>query len=270
MKPGQGKAKRERRLARKKAEKAEASAQGKQNDMNAKSKQNVKVLSGRTDSTVAAAPTIKKNRRPKKKAAWKCSVFIGQLPWDTTEEVVKSALGKVGVKNATIRMLHDKITERFRGICFVDVETEKDRTKILDLHHTKIKGREINVEKANVGSSRKQEVDQEATDEGAEGSRPERLRFQQHLSEKEVWMLVEEAIEGSEGLLREDDFDEKNCSFLGLLEVSVAQKALESVCKGFKGKDIRNRQAYVMGIIEKVAQKQHALKSRRGAKSQQT
>lgn len=64
------------------------------------------------------------------------------------------------------------------------------------------------------------------------------------------------AVSESKGVIKRDDFDAKNISFLSLLDRKVAETALKEVIKRSKNQKVRNRQAYCMGIIIRVVKKE--------------
>eukprot|EP00959_Pyramimonas_sp_CCMP1952_P427204 8947200-Pyramimonas_sp.AAC.1 len=57
-----------------------------------------------------------------------------------------------------------------------------------------------------------------------------------------VETLVRNAVAESKGVLKREDFDSKNISFLSLLEKGQAEKALKEVVKRSKNTKVRNRQ----------------------------
>jgi hypothetical protein len=71
-----------------------------------------------------------------------------------------------------------------------------------------------------------------------------------------VETLVRNAVSESKGVIKRDDFDAKNISFLSLLDRKVAETALKEVIKRSKNQKVRNRQAYCMGIIIRVVKKE--------------
>jgi hypothetical protein len=75
-------------------------------------------------------------------------LFIGQLSFDTTTEDLLNYLKDTGVEgDISVRLLTDKDTKKSKGAAFVDFFGGKRSLKrIMDLHHTVLKGRRINVE----------------------------------------------------------------------------------------------------------------------------
>jgi len=68
-------------------------------------------------------------------------LFLGNLPYDTTEEEIKGMLKGYGV--STISMPKDRETQRFRGFAFADV-TDPDKA-IADLNGGEFGNRAIKV-----------------------------------------------------------------------------------------------------------------------------
>lgn len=75
-------------------------------------------------------------------------LFIGQLSYDTTSDDLLNYLKATGVEgDISVRILTDKETGKSRGAAFIDFFGGKRSLKrIMDLHHTMLKGRRINVE----------------------------------------------------------------------------------------------------------------------------
>jgi RNA recognition motif-containing protein len=75
-------------------------------------------------------------------------LFIGQLSYDTTSAELLEYLKSSGVTGEiSVRLLTDKENGRSKGAAFIDLFGGKRSLKrILDLHHTMLKGRRINVE----------------------------------------------------------------------------------------------------------------------------
>lgn len=67
--------------------------------------------------------------------------------------------------------------------------------------------------------------------------------------------LVRNEVAASRGVLKREDFDDKNMSFLGLLDRDVVEEALKVASKKAKNTKVRNRQAYLMGVILRIANK---------------
>lgn len=73
------------------------------------------------------------------------SLFVGNLPWTTTEDEIKNAFNGVNVLSA--RIIKDKLTGKSRGFGFVDVD-DSDMEKAIAFNGTKLGAREIVVNEA--------------------------------------------------------------------------------------------------------------------------
>lgn len=74
-------------------------------------------------------------------------VYIGNLPFETTEEQVRRLCAPFGdVKSVT--MIKDRESGRFRGFCFVEMEDKAATAAIAALNGKKVDGRKIKVNKA--------------------------------------------------------------------------------------------------------------------------
>ena len=70
-----------------------------------------------------------------------------------------------------------------------------------------------------------------------------------------VERLVKNQVLASGGALQREDFDDKNLSFLGLMERPIVEEVLRVASKKAKNINVRNRQAYIMGVIIRVSKK---------------
>jgi len=68
-------------------------------------------------------------------------IFIGNLPYDTTEEELKGVLRPYGMKK--LHMPTDRETKKFRGFAFADL-TEADKA-VSELHEGDFGGRTLRV-----------------------------------------------------------------------------------------------------------------------------
>lgn len=82
-------------------------------------------------------------------------VFVGQLSFDTTSEELEAHLRAHNIEGPiSIRMLSDPQTGKFKGTAFVELEGARELHKCITLHHSKLKGRVINVEKSCGGKNK--------------------------------------------------------------------------------------------------------------------
>jgi len=75
-------------------------------------------------------------------------LYVGGLPYSTTEEALREAFGKVGeVANATI--ITDKMSGRSKGFGFVEMANDDDAAKAIEMWNGKeLDGRTLTVNEA--------------------------------------------------------------------------------------------------------------------------
>jgi RNA recognition motif-containing protein len=82
-------------------------------------------------------------------------VFIGQLDFKVTAADVERHLRSGGVEGPVkVRLNLDPATKKSKGTAFVELEGPREMHKCLGLHHTKLGGRRINVEKTCGGRNK--------------------------------------------------------------------------------------------------------------------
>ncbi len=75
-------------------------------------------------------------------------VYIGNLSFETTEQQVRDLFAPYG-SIASINMVRDRDTNRFRGFCFVEMKAEADaEAAIAGLKGTEVNGRKVRVNDA--------------------------------------------------------------------------------------------------------------------------
>ena len=81
-------------------------------------------------------------------------LYVGSLPYSTTDADLKDAFSQVGaVTSATVMM--DKMTGRSRGFGFVEMANDEDAQKAIDMWNGKeMDGRKITVNEARPLSER--------------------------------------------------------------------------------------------------------------------
>lgn len=73
-------------------------------------------------------------------------LFIGNLSFRTTVEDVQAHIEPTGVVPTAVRLQTDPVTKKPKGFAFVDLPDFMSLDKVLNLHHTSLGGRKINVE----------------------------------------------------------------------------------------------------------------------------
>jgi hypothetical protein len=82
-------------------------------------------------------------------------VFIGQLSFSASEQDVESHLRTHGVEgNISVRLLKKTDSGESRGMAFVELEGARELHKCIALHHSRLQGRVINVEKSCGGKNK--------------------------------------------------------------------------------------------------------------------
>jgi hypothetical protein len=83
--------------------------------------------------------------------------FLGQLSYNSTESSIEGYLRDKQIKgDIKVRLLTEANSNRSRGMAFVTVEAAAELHKVLALHHTKLDGRRINVERSCGGRNKNQ------------------------------------------------------------------------------------------------------------------
>ncbi len=75
-------------------------------------------------------------------------IFVGNLPFDCTEEEIRGAFSPYG-EVASVRMLTDRISGRFRGIAYVVMNGDAEAASAIEnLNGKDLKGRPMRVDKS--------------------------------------------------------------------------------------------------------------------------
>lgn len=76
------------------------------------------------------------------------TLYVGGLPYATTEEAIKAAFSQAGTVTS-VKIVIDKMTNRSRGFGFVDMSTDEEAQAAIDMWHGKdFEGRTITVNEA--------------------------------------------------------------------------------------------------------------------------
>ena len=81
------------------------------------------------------------------------SLFVGNLPWSTTEDELRAKFEE-HVKVLAVRLISDKMTGRAKGFGFVEVEDADMDKAISSMNGQKIGDREIVVNEARPRTER--------------------------------------------------------------------------------------------------------------------
>ncbi|XP_064620962.1 uncharacterized protein LOC135483844 [Lineus longissimus] len=99
-----------------------------------------------------------KQGKGKKKNQQKFVLFVGNLPFKADKENVQKHFERCG-KIVSLRFPIDKATGKAKGFAFIEFEDRYAFKRGLLLHHSKMFGREINVEFTSIGGNSKTRTD---------------------------------------------------------------------------------------------------------------
>ena len=75
-------------------------------------------------------------------------LFVGGLPWKTTEDELRDAFSKAGTV-ASVAVITDKVTGRSKGFGFVEMESDEEAQAAIDMWNNQdFGGRNIVVNEA--------------------------------------------------------------------------------------------------------------------------
>lgn len=84
------------------------------------------------------------------------TLYVGNLPWSTTEEELKNIFASYGTVYSA-RIISDRNTGRSKGFGFVEVDESEAEKMISALNNTEVKGRRIIVNEAKPREERPRE-----------------------------------------------------------------------------------------------------------------
>ncbi|ACK41705.1 MULTISPECIES: RNA recognition motif domain-containing protein [Dictyoglomus] len=84
------------------------------------------------------------------------TLYVGNLPWSTTEEELKNIFASHGTVYSA-RIISDRNTGRSKGFGFVEVDEKEAEKMISALNNTEVKGRRIIVNEAKPREERPRE-----------------------------------------------------------------------------------------------------------------
>lgn len=83
------------------------------------------------------------------------TLYVGNLPFSTSEEQVRELFAQYGTVHA-VRLITDRITQRFRGFGFVEMDQAEADAAIQALDGTDMGGRALRVGEARPRRPRQQ------------------------------------------------------------------------------------------------------------------
>lgn len=99
--------------------------------------------SAKEDKSNTEKSSEKKKKTEKKRKAY--VLFLGQLPYDVTDQDIRAHFGGCGNIDA-VRLLTKQGSNEPKGIGYIEFSDRNAHKQALMLHHSKLKGRQINVE----------------------------------------------------------------------------------------------------------------------------
>mmetsp|Transcript_16430 Transcript_16430/g.18575 ORF Transcript_16430/g.18575 Transcript_16430/m.18575 type:complete len:385 (+) Transcript_16430:252-1406(+) len=174
-------------------------------------------------------------------------VFIGQLPYHATKGDIQEHFNKHGVGEVkNIRLLTDRRTGRSRGIAFAEMKDSKQVVRVLRVHHTRLKGRMINVERTCGGG----------------GNSEKRKTKLKALKERQGNKVIIEVRKKVEEIFNEvkpinvklEDVDDRALEALGTFPREISEAIVKEYFElDFTG--VNNKKAYLMGMVRKYRNK---------------
>mmetsp|Transcript_6790 Transcript_6790/g.8834 ORF Transcript_6790/g.8834 Transcript_6790/m.8834 type:complete len:290 (+) Transcript_6790:155-1024(+) len=172
----------------------------------------------------------------------KSRIFIGQLPFHATKEDIQRHFSKHGVGKMEIRLLTDRKTKRSRGIAFATLEDSWQLVKALRVHHSRLKGRMINVERTCGGG-------------GNSERRKSKIKALRERQGTKVLMEVRKQVqdvfnEVNPTDISVEDVDDRAIEALGTFPREISENILREFFE-LDVSGIKNKKAYLMGIVKR-------------------
>lgn len=219
---------------------ADAKAKVKALKSQAKSAESSKKRKRTAGDSETNAATAKKTKKVK---SIHLTLFVGQLPFNTTEAQLRQHFQEAG--DIKVRMATDKRTNKFKGTAFIEVADSKALGAALSRHHTLLHGRRINVEMTAGGGGTKSELRR---------SKIDLLRKKQgNVQVEKTKALIQKHIDSREYKLSADDVDDRMIDFLSWFDYETAKNALEEYNRCVSDR-VLNRKAFFMGILKRFRQ----------------
>ena len=169
------------------------------------------------------------------------TVFLGQLSLTTSEDQIRDFFQKQSIEVRDVRMMREKETNKFRGMAFVDIP-EGSVCKAMELHHTYLNGKMINVEETKNGgkhSAKKKDFI----------NRMRKLHNER--SSEQNHQFIETYLKTKKAKFVWSEFDEKARNAVATFPKDDIKKILDSLCKTNFEK-VRDKNTFLMGIVRRV------------------
>ena len=170
-------------------------------------------------------------------------VFVGQLAYSTTDKMLKDYFVKNGIEgDIQVRLNTNKDTKRSKGTAFVQLINAEQMYKCLSLHHTRLDGRIINVERSAGGRKNSSKRVNKITE-----ARKEQEAIVLGAKERIINELTEQ------GVLKKDELDEEAYNVLARYDAGT----IDMIMKAYTAEDrdrLRNRSAFFMMMAKRVVE----------------
>eukprot|EP00054_Salpingoeca_dolichothecata_P020910 m.133153 g.133153 ORF g.133153 m.133153 type:complete len:180 (+) comp23801_c0_seq1:743-1282(+) len=127
-------------------------------------------------------------------------------------------------------------------MCFLEFPNAKASAAALEMHHTKLKGRRINVERSEVGGNtpRKADMIQQFREE------------QKQEACRKVSVILKNIRSRYPGMLAQDELDSGVMTFLQQVPENIARQAMEMLMEDKKSRTIEKTSAYLMALLRRL------------------
>lgn len=202
-----------------------------------------------------------------------CTLFVGQLPYTASAADVRRHFKTNGVTGGVQVRLRTERDGKSKGTAFVEFDSESDVHTALRLHHSVMSGRRINVERTVGGGGanadkRKEKLSNLRERQGHQMQQTVDVLIKTVLPTADAGRAAEEQHLNSRDEADEDDYafpvtqadvDERVRDFLTTIPTQLAEDALREA-KALHMGGIRNRAAYLMGVLKRKVAESDRLK----------
>jgi RNA recognition motif-containing protein len=195
---------------------------------------------------VADGPEKEMTKKKEKRAP--LVLFVGQLSYKTTAAEIEQhfrAMGDLGDSTMRIRLLtkpghKPSAVPVSRGMAFIEVDDPRTLHKCLELHHTRLGGRVINVEKSSGGGKAK-----------AAQNITQARQKQSETMKCVVSRILSTFVQQNH--IREGEFDEDAIRVLNKFDGALVEKALMNFIETKDRDELRNPSAYLVHLTHRLA-----------------
>jgi len=197
-----------------------------------KSTKKIKFKDGDNDEEIRPTPYI---------------VFVGQLAYETTKEVLYAHIQKelsdehkITPETVKVRLLTDAKSKRSRGIAFVELSDPELMYACLRLHHTLLEGRRLNVERSAGGRNK----------ENRQARIKEFREKQEEFLSNTIDTIIGDFFKSGE--LQEGELDEGAIGMCKRYSAGMVETAIKEYIEN-NGRTMDNTSAYFSFLLGKLA-----------------